>query len=111
MDESAGIPIWAPLFRVELLTPPSFIGSFGIPNHDRRAHRWYLTLLSGLGALLVSCHNLLPVWRRLAELLNPMSKITVRDVWASPCTEFAAQLGLEEHFPPMALELVDLLLP
>jgi hypothetical protein len=104
VQECAGISVGAPFLGVEFLAvsalvrPATLRATAPVPGHvPGGGHDGYLVLLPLLGGLLVRRDDLLPVGRRLAELLHAVRKVAVGDVGAGPGAEFAAELGLEEH--------------
>jgi hypothetical protein len=105
MQECASFAVGAALLGVELLAVAALVRpaplratSTTVPSHDAaRGHDGDLVLLPLLRGLLVCGHDLLPIGRRLAELLHAMCEVAVGDVGAGPGPELAAELGLEEH--------------
>jgi hypothetical protein len=102
VQEGACVAIGAALFSVELLAVATLVcpAAAAIVSSDDTSgcHNGDLVLLSLLrGGILVGGHNLLPVGRRLAELLHAMGEVAIGDVGAGPGPELATELGLEEH--------------
>ena len=98
MQECASVAIGATLLSVELLAVAALVRpaplratSTTVPSHDAAGgHDGDLVLLPLLSGLLVRGHNLLPVGRRLAELLHAVREVAVGDVGAGPGPELAA---------------------
>lgn len=111
VEERARVAVGASLVGVELLAVPPLVGPPGAAaaaaaaarvaagGGSRRRHDGDLVLLPRLRGLLVRRDDLLPVGRRLAELLHAVGEVAVGDVGAGPRPELAAQLRLEEHLP------------
>ena len=105
MKECTSVAVGAALLSVELLAVAALVRpaplratSTTVPNHDAAGgHDGDLVLLPLLRGLLMRSNDLLPVWRRLAELLHAVREVAVGDVGAGPGSELAAELGLEEH--------------
>jgi hypothetical protein len=104
MQECAGVAVGAPFLSVKLLAvsalvcPAPLRTATPVPRHNAgRGNDGDLVLLPLLSGLLVRGDDLLPVGRRLAELLHAVSEVAVGDVGAGARTELAAELSLEEH--------------